>query len=52
MVPPLREQERVASLIRERQTDSEKLRTALEEEAATIEALPVALLRRAFSGQV
>ena len=44
-LPPLSEQRRIAGVLREQMA-------AAEEELRTINALPAALLRRAFNGEV
>ncbi len=49
-VPPFGEQERVARLLNGQLADSEQIRKTIEEECGAINALPAALLRRAFSG--
>jgi len=51
-LPPLSEQERIAGVLREQMAAVEKARAAAEEELATINALPAALLRRAFNGEI
>ncbi len=51
-LPPLSEQRRIAGLLREQMAAVEKARAAAEEELNTINALPAALLRRAFSGEI
>lgn len=51
-LPPLHEQRRIAGILREQMGSVEQARAAAEEELATINALPAALLRRAFSGEV
>jgi type I restriction enzyme S subunit len=50
--PQLNEQRRIAALLREQIAAAEKVRAAVEEELNAINALPAALLRRAFSGEV
>jgi type I restriction enzyme, S subunit len=50
LLPPLSEQRRIAEMLRERTIAAERACTAAEAELATINALPAALLRRAFSG--
>ena len=49
-VPKRAEQERIASSLRESLTAADGLRAHAEEEFAATEAMPGALLRRAFSG--
>jgi type I restriction enzyme S subunit len=48
----LAEQKHVAGLLREQMAAVEKARQAAEEELQTINALPAALLRRAFNGEI
>ncbi len=50
MLPPLREQQRIAAIVRERVDRAGGVCAAAEAELAAINALPAALLRRAFSG--
>lgn len=50
--PSLEEQRRIAGVLREQMAAVEKARTAAEEELHTINALPSALLRRAFNGEL
>lgn len=51
-LPPLSEQKRIAAILDERMAAIEKARAAAEEELAAINALPAALLRRAFKGEI
>lgn len=51
-IPPLNEQKRIVGILREQMTAVEKARAAAEDELKTINALPAALLRRAFSGEI
>lgn len=51
-LPPLSEQKRIAAILDEQMTAIEKARAAAEEELAAINALPAALLRRAFKGEI
>uniref|UniRef100_A0A7C4RTT9 Restriction endonuclease subunit S n=1 Tax=Desulfatirhabdium butyrativorans TaxID=340467 RepID=A0A7C4RTT9_9BACT len=51
-LPPLSEQQRIVAILREQMAAVEKARKASEEELAAINALPAALLRRAFSGEL
>jgi type I restriction enzyme S subunit len=51
-IPPLAEQKRIAATLGEQMAAAEKTRTDLEEQLARINALPAALLRRAFSGEI
>jgi type I restriction enzyme S subunit len=50
-LPPLIEQNDIASLVKEQMATLAKLRVALEEQAHYISALPAVLLRRAFKGE-
>lgn len=51
-LPPLDEQRRIARVLCEQIAAVEKARAAAEEELQTINALPAALLRRAFNGEI
>ena len=51
-LPPLSEQRRISEVFREQMAAVEKARAAAEEELQAINALPAALLRRAFNGEV
>ena len=51
-IPPLPEQKRTAAILKDQMAAVEKARTAAEEELTTINALPAALLRRAFNGEI
>lgn len=51
-LPPLSEQRSIAGLLREQMAAVEKASAAVEEELATINALPAAILRRAFNGEL
>lgn len=51
-LPPLSEQRRIAGVLREQMAAVEKARAAAEAELNTINVLPAALLRRAFSGEL
>lgn len=51
-LPPLHEQQRIAAVLCKQLGAVAKARTAAEEELQTINALPAALLRRAFSGEL
>lgn len=52
MVPPLAEQERIVAILTTQLAAAEDARKAAEDELAAIEALPAALLRRTFSGEL
>jgi type I restriction enzyme S subunit len=49
-LPPLPEQKRIAARLNEQIAAAARLRVNLEAQLAEIEALPAALLRKAFSG--
>jgi len=49
-LPPLAEQERVAAMLEAQMSEAERVRKEAEDQLAAINALPTALLRRAFSG--
>lgn len=51
-LPPLSEQKRIAAVLNEQIAAVEKARAAAEAELAAIDALPPALLRRAFKGEL
>lgn len=51
-LPPLPEQRRIAGVLSEQMAAAQKARAAAEEELAAINALPAALLRRAFNGEL
>ena len=51
-LPSLPEQRRIAGVLKEQMAATDKARKAVEEELNTINALPAALLRRAFSGEL
>ncbi|MDP2895065.1 MAG: restriction endonuclease subunit S [bacterium] len=51
-LPPLSEQRRIAGVLKEQVAAVEKARAAAEAELETINALPAALLRRAFNGEI
>lgn len=51
-VPPMPEQQRFVARLSEQMAGAGKARKALEEQLAEINALPAALLRRAFSGKL
>lgn len=52
LLPPLSEQRRIAVTLREQAAAVEDLRVGLETQLAEINALPSALLRRAFNGEL
>jgi len=51
-LPPFDEQRRIAGLLRDQMAAVDKARAAAEAELETINALPSALLRRAFNGEI
>ncbi len=51
-LPPLSEQKRIAAILRDRMAAVDQARAAAEAELETINALPAALLRQAFDGQL
>ena len=51
-LPPLPEQRRIAALLKVQMEAVDKIRGAAEKELETINVLPAALLRRAFSGEL
>lgn len=51
-LPPVPEQKRTVAILREQMAAVEKARAAAEAELQTINALPAAILRRAFSGEL
>jgi type I restriction enzyme S subunit len=51
-LPPFPEQQRIAAILREQMAAVEKARKAAQERIDIIDALPAALLRRAFNGEL
>jgi len=51
-LPSLPEQQRIAVVLKEQMTLAKKTRIAAEDELEVINALPAALLRRAFNGEI
>ncbi len=51
-LPPLHEQQRIAGMLRDQMAAVDRARAAAEAELNTINALPAALLRRAFNGEI
>jgi len=51
-VPQVEEQRRIASKLEDKIAYSEKIKVAIENQLDTIEALPPAILRKAFSGEL
>lgn len=50
-LPPLSEQKRIAAYLKEKIDQAEKLRTSIEKELETINALPQSILSKAFRGE-
>jgi type I restriction enzyme S subunit len=50
--PPLPEQQRIASYLKEKIDQAEKLRASIEKELETINALPQSILSKAFKGEL
>lgn len=51
-IPPLPEQKHIAGILNEQKTETEKLRKAIEDQLKEINALPSALLCKAFNGEL
>lgn len=51
-LPPIAEQKRIATVLKEQLGAVDKARKASEEELKTINALPAAILRKAFNGEL
>ena len=51
-LPPLAEQQRIATILREQMAAAEKVRKAIEAQLEAINKLPAAILRKAFSGEL
>ena len=51
-LPPLAEQKRIVAVLNEQMTAVERAKKATEEQLADIQAMPSALLRRTFSGEI
>jgi type I restriction enzyme S subunit len=51
-LPPLAEQKRIVAILNDQMASAERLRAGLETQLAEINALPAALLRRAFNGEL
>ena len=51
-LPPLTEQRRIAAILKKQMAAVEKARAAAEEKLEAIDAMPSALLRQAFAGEV
>lgn len=51
-LPPLEVQRRIAAELKEKMAEAEKLRTAIEKQLEAINALPQAILRKAFRGEL
>jgi type I restriction enzyme S subunit len=52
LLPPLVEQKRIAAVLNEKMKEAEQLRAGLEARMTEINALPAALLARAFRGEI
>lgn len=52
VLPDIAEQQRIVTRLEEQMAEAQQLREALEAELAAINALPAALLRRAFRGEL
>lgn len=50
--PPLTTQQRIAAELKDKMVSAEKLKAAIEKELETIKALPQAILRKAFRGEL
>lgn len=50
--PPLSEQHRITAELKQKMAEVEKLRTAIEKQLEAISALPQAILRKAFNGEL
>lgn len=51
-LPPLSEQKRIAGILNEQMSEAERLRNAIEDQLKEINAMPAALLRKAFNGEL
>ena len=51
-LPPLPIQQRIATELKEKIVEAEKLHTSIEKQLETINALPQAILRKAFKGEI
>jgi type I restriction enzyme S subunit len=52
LLPPLAEQRRIAGIIGKQLAVVEKAKRAAEEQLTAINAMPAAILRKAFSGEI
>jgi type I restriction enzyme S subunit len=52
LLPSLPEQKRIAAKVQELMSELERARTACEKQLEAINALPQAILRKAFSGEL
>lgn len=52
LVPPLFDQRRIAAELKEKMAYAEKLRSSIEKQLSAINALPQAILRKAFRGEL
>jgi type I restriction enzyme S subunit len=51
-LPPLETQRRIASYLKEKMSEIEKLKSAILNQKSEIDALPQAILRKAFRGEL
>lgn len=51
-LPPIEEQRRIASYLKQKMAEVEKLRTDIEKQLEAINALPQSILRKAFRGEL
>jgi type I restriction enzyme, S subunit len=51
-LPPVEEQRRVVAVLNEKMVEAERVRKGAGDQIAAINALPAALLRRAFAGEL
>jgi restriction endonuclease S subunit len=51
-LPPIEEQKRIAAKLKEKMVEVDKLRTSIEKQLEAINALPQAILRKAFRGEL
>jgi type I restriction enzyme S subunit len=52
LIPSLTEQKRIATELKDKITNAEKLKLAIEEQLDAVKALPQAILRKAFRGEL
>ncbi len=51
-LPPLEEQSRIASYLKEKMTEVENLQSSISNQKSTLDALPQTILRKAFRGEL